>query len=180
VPASARYQPFYCEENVYHLCHDPRLADRDPAALFIRGGPDGCLMWHQRSAPRRGEPILWDYHVVLLARGPWEIWDLDTTLACPIAAASYLLRSFRPKLAIPAAYAPRFRLIGASELAATFASDRSHMRRADGQWSEPPPPWPPIGRAGLPDTLARYLDMDDPIAGERLDLATLLARVQAR
>jgi len=180
VPASARYQPFYCEENVYHLCHDPRLADRDPAALFIRGGPDGCLMWHQRSAPRRGEPILWDYHVVLLARGPWEIWDLDTTLACPIAAASYLLRSFRPRLAIPAAYAPRLRLIGASELAATFASDRSHMRRADGQWSEPPPPWPPIGRAGLPDTLARYLDMDDPIAGERLDLATLLARVQAR
>jgi hypothetical protein len=173
-----RYQPYYCEENVYHLCHDPDLAPREPAALFIGGGADGCLMWHQRSAPRKGEPIVWDYHVVLLVREPWEIWDLDTTLAQPVAAASYLLRSFRPHLAIPAELAPRFRLVGKTELAATFASDRSHMRRPDGGWNEPPPPWPPIGREGMRDSLTRYLDMDDPIAGERLDLPALLARLQ--
>ena len=174
-----RYQPFYCEENVYHLCHDPDLADRDPAALFIAGGAEGCLMWHQRSAQRRGEPVLWDYHVVLLARDPWEVWDLDTTLPCPVAAASYLLRSFRPRLAVPEKFVPHFRRVGVAELAATFVSDRSHMRRPDGQWNEPPPPWPPIGGAGVPDNLARYLDRNDPIAGERLDLPTLLARVQS-
>ncbi len=180
IAGDRRYQPFYCEENVYHLCQEPQLAGRAPAALFIRGGADGCLMWHQRSAPRRHEPIIWDYHVVLLAQDPWEVWDLDTTLGCPVAAASYLLRSFRPQLAVPAGFTPRFRLIGAAELAATFASDRSHMRRPDGQWNEPPPPWPPIGREGLTDSLTRYLDMDDPIAGERLDLRTLPARGQAR
>jgi len=165
---------------VYHLCHDPELAQRDPAALFIVGGPEGCLMWHQRSAPEQGQPIVWDYHVVLLARDPWEIWDLDTTLDLPIAAASYLRRSFRPHLAIPAALAPRFRRVGRAELAATFASDRSHMRRPDGGWTEPPPAWPPIGREGLTSSLARYLDMNDAIAGERLDLPALLARVQTR
>jgi len=174
-----RYQPYYCEENIYHLCHDADLAGREPAALFIGGGANGCLMWHQRSAPARGEPIVWDYHVVLLTRDPWQIWDLDTTLAMPVAAASYLLRSFRPHLAIPAELAPRFRLVGRAELADTFASDRSHMHRPGAGWTEPPPPWPPIGREGLGNSLARYLDPDDPIAGERLDLPTLLARVQA-
>ena len=177
-PPPRRYQPVYCEENVSQLCHDPDLVDR-AAALFLAGGADGCLMWHQRSAPHRGETVLWDYHVVLLASGPWEVWDLDTTRPFPVGAASYLLRSFRPQLAVPAKFAPRFRLVGVAELAATFASDRSHMRAPDGQWSMPPPPWPPIGREGVPKSLARYLDMDDPIAGERLDLPKLLARVQS-
>lgn len=165
---------------MYHLCHAPDLAQREPAALFIVGGAEGCLMWHQRSAPTTGDPVLWDYHVVLLVSGPWEVWDLDTTLGLPVSAASYLLRSFRPGLAIPAKYAPRFRLVGKAELGATFASDRSHMRRADGQWNEPPPPWPLIGREGVADSLTRYLDMDDAIAGERLDLRALLERVRSQ
>lgn len=171
-----RYQPFYCEENVYHLCADPRLQGREPAALFIRGAGGECVIWHQRLADDADDPVFWDYHVVLLARRPWEIWDLDTTLGCPVGAASYLRRSFRPELELPPAYRPRFRRVDAAELAATFASDRSHMRGPDGEYTQPPPPWPAIG-AGRPGNLARFVAVGDPIAGEELGLPALLARV---
>jgi len=169
------HHPFYCEENAYHLCMHPALAQREPAALFIRGQGEVCVMWHQRAAEAPGEPVFWDYHVVVLVKRPWEIWDLDSTLGCPVAAGRYLRRSFRPELALPPELAPRLRLVDAATLAASFASDRSHMRAADGTFREPPPPWPAIG-AG-PSTLARFLAHGDPIAGEELGLPELLRRV---
>ena len=169
------YQPFYCEENVFQLCAHPALRGRSPAALFIRGLGPTCVIWHQR-ATAPDDPTFWDYHVVLLARDPWEIWDLDTRLGCPVAATTYLRRSFRPELALRAEFTPRFRLVEATALARTFASDRSHMRGPDGLYREPPPPWPPIGGEGAPSTLARFLDLRDPIAGELLDLPALLTR----
>ena len=46
-----RYQPYYCEENAYHLCTDPQrpeLQGRSPAAVFIRG-----LGAHDRWCRRR-------------------------------------------------------------------------------------------------------------------------------
>lgn len=168
------YQPFYCEENVFHLGARPELADRSPAAVFIRGAGEHCVLWGQRLAQKPGEPVVWDYHVVLLVRDPWQILDLDTTLPCPCDAATYLRRSFRPELLLRAEFVPWFRVVGAAELARTFASDRSHMRAPDGRWQAPPPPWPAIGEGS---TLARYLDRKDAIAGEILDLPGLLARV---
>ena len=168
------YHPFYCEENAYHLCTRPDLAQRDPAAMFIRGRGDACVIWHQRAAEAPGEPVFWDYHVVVLAQRPWEIWDLDTTLGCPAPAAKYLRSSFRPEVARPPELEPRFRVVGAAELRATFASDRSHMRGPDGGYREPPPPWAPIGSGS---TLARFLAHDDAIAGEELGLSALLRRV---
>lgn len=170
-----RYHPLYCEENVWHLCGHPEVIGRSPAALFIRGHGELVAVWEQRLAQEPGEPVVWDYHVVLLTRGPWQIWDLDTTLPCPCDAATYLRRSFRPELHVPAELAPWFRVVDAAELVRTFASDRSHMHAPDGSWQAPPPPWPPIGEG---TTLARYLDRSDNIAGEVLDLPELLARVQ--
>lgn len=172
------YHPFYCEENAFHLCSHPDLAARDPAALFVRGSAGPCPIWQQRAAEAPGEPVYWDYHVIVLTRGPWEIWDLDSTLGCPVPAGEYLRASFRPDLATVPEQAPRFRLVPAAELAATFASDRSHMRRDDGTYTEPPPPWPPISSA-KGSTLARYLALGDPIAGEELGLLALHRRVTA-
>ena len=169
------YQQFYCEENAYHLCMHPLLAEREPAAVFIRGAGDACVMWHQR-AGEPGEPVLWDYHVVVLTKQPWEVWDLDSRLGWPVPAWVYLQRSFRPRLTLPPGLAPRFRVVEAATLAATFVSDRSHMRGPDGTPHKPPPPWPEIG-AGT-STLARFLALEDPIAGEELDLAGLLRRVE--
>ncbi len=171
------YQPYYCEENAYHLARHPALAGRDPAVIFIRAAAE-CVMWHQRAARAAHEPVLWDYHAVVLARRPWEIWDLDSTLGCPVPALVYLQRSFRPELRLRPRHAPRLRVVPAAELAATFASDRSHMRTPDGSFTQPPPAWPPIGPPGVASSLERYLAYGDPIAGEELDLAGLLARVR--
>lgn len=174
MPGPYAYQALYCEENAWHLCHHPDLRGRSPAALFIRAAGEHCVVWHQRLSPGPGEPVLWDYHVVVLARRPWQIFDLDTDLDLPCDAATWLRRSLRPELDLRPEFIPWLRQVDAAELLKTFASDRSHMRTADGAWQAPPPPWPCIG-AG--HTLPRYLDRDDPIAGEVVTVPALLARV---
>jgi hypothetical protein len=155
----ASYQPFYCEENIWQLVCDSRFADRDRQALFIGNERAQVALWEQRLAAE-GEPIIWDYHVVACIEG--AVWDLDTRLPLPSSLALYLARTFRP---VPAALAPRFRLVPFAELSRTFATDRRHMRRADGSWREPPPSWPPPCAPGFVHTLDRYLDFDDAIAG---------------
>ena len=172
-----RYHPFYCEENIHHLCQDARFAGRRRHVLFISGPEKACVMWHQRAAKRPGAPMFWDYHVVLLVEDPWEVWDLDTTLGLPVPAAEYLLRSFHP--GVPREFRTLFRRVDADAFLQAFASDRSHMRRRDGSWQRPPPPWPPPCPEGIAPNLLRFVDMRDPIAGEVLELTDLLARVGA-
>lgn len=41
-----------------------------------------------------------------------------------------------------------FRVIPAEQYLAEFSSDRRHMRRPDGTWIKPPPPYPPIQSSG--------------------------------
>ena len=115
--------------------------------------------------------------MVLLARAPWEVWDLDTTLGLPVPAADYLAQSFREGL--PPGLMPRFRLIDAGTFAASFASDRAHMRLQGGAYRKPPPPWPPIGPPGEAPNLMRFVEMDQPFVGEVVGLPALRARVAA-
>jgi protein N-terminal glutamine amidohydrolase len=175
--STLHYQAFYCEENAFLLCRDPRFAARDLSAVFVTGAGGECVMWHQKQARRPTAPLAWDYHVFVLARDPWEIWDFDTVLGFSVPAADYLRRSFRPEIALPEELTPVFRIVGAAELARTFASDRSHMRRPDGRYQRPPPPWAPIGAEGVESNLERFLSMSDSIAGEVMDLETFVARV---
>jgi hypothetical protein len=42
-----------------------------------------------------------------------------------------------------------FRVIPASVFLQHFASDRRHMKRADGSWIKPPPDYPPITTPGM-------------------------------
>lgn len=177
LPEGVRYQPFYCEENAFHLCQHGAFGDRERYALFVSGALGGCVMWHQRAARGPTAALFWDYHVVVLAADPWEIWDLDSTLGCPVPAAEYLRRSFRRGL--PPELAPIFRLVPAAELLATFASDRSHMRDQNGNYERPPPPWPTVSAPERGSNLSRFIDMTDPFVGEILSLAALGKRVGA-
>jgi protein N-terminal glutamine amidohydrolase len=170
----APYQPFFCEENVWHLCRDPRLDARSPKALFVSNRDLSCAMWHQRAARRPGAPIVWDYHAVVLAMDPCEVWDPDTTLGFPTPALSYLTQSFRA--GVPARFAPRFRIVEAADYLRSFSSDRAHMRGRDGRFQRPPPPWAPILNGEGSSNLMHFVDMDRAFVGEVLDLDQLVDR----
>jgi hypothetical protein len=165
-----RYQPFYCEENVWQLLGDARLAERAMSAVFVSNAAKSVAMWHQRAAPP-GETVVWDYHVTALAEAPLEIWDLDTDLGLPVPLSDYLEASFGEG---PPELAPSFRVVERDELFRTFASDRAHMKDARGRFVKPPPPWPAIGGPDAVSNLMRFVEMNAPFAGEVRSLESML------
>lgn len=168
-----RYQPFYCEENIWHLCQEACFEGRRPRVVFISNAHQQVAMWGQRAGDEdRGGLIAWDYHVVLRAADPDEIWDLDTVFGCPLPTAQYLSVSFG---ALPPRFAPRFRVIDAAGFVQAFASDRSHMRTKTGRFKRPPPPWPLILPPGVEPSLARFIDVEQPFIGSVMDLDAFTA-----
>ncbi len=133
------YHPYFCEENAYLACERFAGLRRGAAMLFIFGTGMYVPVAEQRAGGSSGV-VHWDYHVVpLLHEGDdWLVLDPDSRLTSPAPIADYLDAS------IPAPDATRFRLVPWRVASERFGSDRSHMRRADGTWREPPPPWPMI------------------------------------
>lgn len=166
--------PYYCEENVWQLCVDPRVEGSPRAALVISNATRTLAVLHQRAAPEPDAPVVWDYHVVLAARGGrgWTIWDPDCTLGFPVPLSLYLRASFAYPQGFAEPYAARFRVIEASRYRTLLATDRSHMRDDSGRYLVEPPPWPAIGTGS---NLMRLVDMHDPIEGEVVDLDELPA-----
>lgn len=171
-----RYQPFYCEENVWWLARDEaRFGGRLRWGVFICNATRQCALWAQRLA-RPGRPVLWDYHVVLAVGGATcDVWDLDSRLGAPVPLSTWLAATFLPLAPGSEHLAPRFRVVEAGELVARFSSDRSHMRDARGAFLQPPPPWPPPVLPGQGSNLARFLDPADPIAGVVVGIEGLAA-----
>jgi hypothetical protein len=178
------YCAYYCEENIWHLCADPRVEADERRVLIICNRARKVAMWGQRIAKQPAFPIAWDYHVILLARAVvhgrrWQAWDLDARAPCPQPATTWLDHSFQGSALLPPEFEPRFRLLDADLYRRHLRSDRRHMRLADGTSMQPPPSWPPIlGEPfGVPDdgsNLAEFLDMDDrAFLGELFDLPEL-------
>jgi hypothetical protein len=166
--------PYWCEENVWHLCADARFAAGRAEVAIITNADRRVALFHQRASPRSDGLVVWDYHVILFAaeaNGPWCAWDLDTTLGWPVRALDYLERTFPPQL--DPTFAPRFRVLVAADYRVGFGSDRRHMRTPAGEWLQAPPPWPAIGAT---HELPRYLDTDDCTFAPWLDVSELVAR----
>ncbi|MCB1652822.1 MAG: hypothetical protein KDI41_02380 [Pseudomonadales bacterium] len=167
---------FYCEENVHRLLGRPELAELPRWVVFISNVKNSCALWQQRAAGA-GRWVIWDYHVVVMARHDdgIRVYDLDSRLTFPTPLAAYVTGTFPFATRMPVELSPRFRVVPADRFLATFSSDRSHMRTPDGGYTYPPPPWPPIQVEGLPpSTLARFVDMNTPFEGEVMDLEGLL------
>jgi hypothetical protein len=177
VPAPL-HQPFYCEENIWHLAQDPRCGPGRRLVLVISGTAGRFAMWKQRAAPSADEPLPWDYHVVLLVHDRhWQAWDLDTALGAPIPAEAWLAQSFPHQERVRPGFRPRFRVLPAAEYVAILRSDRAHMRDAAGGWQHPPPPWPPPGDGG--SNVLALADVARPTPGTVLDRAGLVAYLAA-
>jgi len=161
---AVRYWPFFCEENIWHLCSNRDAVDgpiEGRRVVFVSNARKQVAMRHQRAWG--GGPVVWDYHVVLLAAG--KLWDLDTTLWFGIPPEHWLEKSL-----VAAPPEPRFRVVDAAAYATSFASDRSHMIGADGRPLKPLPPWPPVGKG---TNLMRFVNMVKPFLGELTDAAGL-------
>ncbi len=168
VRARADWQPYFCEENVARLLAGGALPEPG-AAVFVTNHAQQVAMWGQRAATE--DPILWDYHVVVLLPRARLVLDLDDRerFAWPVDA--WLAHAFR---ATAQALRPHFRIVPQAAFAATFSSDRSHMRDERGRHRQPFPPWPAPFRPLLGHTLPRFLDLHDGIAGIVTDADGLL------
>jgi hypothetical protein len=173
-----RYTPFYCEENIWWLAQDPQLAASTREVVFVTNAQRTVAVFGQRAGRGPHKGIVWDYHVVLAVHAPGgaQIWDLDCIHGAPLPAAQWLAASFPAIDALPGELRPRFRVVPADELVATFSSDRSHMKLRGGRWRAPPPAWPAIERG--PSNLDHFLDLDAAFAGEVVELAALRARLR--
>ncbi len=152
-PAShqLRYQPFYCEENIWWLCAEPPPGVSIEQVIFVAGRHGICPIAEQR-AGGADAVAWWDYHCIALDQEQ-RIWDLDSRLPLPVAASIWLDRSFPQAAELPAPLQPLFRLVLGAHYLHDFRSDRRHMRSADGGWQQPPPPWACIGsfdRSAIP------------------------------
>ncbi len=167
------YQAFYCEENVWQACRV--LAEREGGgcrhAVIVTNAARTVACWAQRACPSPGEPVVWDYHVILVERQEKEvaIRDPDCTVGARLPALAWVDATFPRSFVVPAAYSPRFRVIEADRFLGGFHTDRRHMRRPDGSWIKPPPPWDPPGAPA--HDLDAWLDLSQPGPDRVLDLA---------
>ncbi|XP_057684520.1 protein N-terminal glutamine amidohydrolase isoform X2 [Corythoichthys intestinalis] len=161
-----QYSSCYCEENVWKLCDFVRREGSAPLpevfAVFISNDNRTVPLWEQKSAC--GErAVVWDYHVLLLHARPCReaaVYDLDSALPFPCGLKEYAARGFRPDDALESRYRRKLRAVPADVFLSKFASDRSHMKNADGSWRTPPPPYPPISVADCSMNLDDFICME--------------------
>jgi protein N-terminal glutamine amidohydrolase len=101
------YHPCFCEENVYMLAESLVEKKKDSYlttlyVVFITSLSKATPIWEQKASSAADRPVLWDYHVVLLAfdnhPSPAQkrcyVYDYDSRLNFPCDAHEYNQRSF--------------------------------------------------------------------------------------
>ena len=166
------YQPYYCEENIWHLCQHAPF--KNSYVVFIASKGGSFPMLNQRVMQNHLTPVYWDYHVILLVPAESnQILDFDTSLAFSNDVGSYFRNSFIDNDLLSADETPWFRVVVASEYIRLFCPDRRHMKTESG-WQAPPPEWPLIGKSV--HNLPSFTDMNNDEIGEVLGYDEMLAR----
>ncbi|XP_016152353.1 PREDICTED: protein N-terminal glutamine amidohydrolase isoform X1 [Ficedula albicollis] len=127
----------------------------------------GCF-WQLNTRHSNSQTVLLqqDYHVILLHVSGGEqnfIYDLDTVLPFPCPFDVYSVEAFRLDDSIRPEFHRKIRMIRADLYLKTFASDRSHMKDADGKWQKPPPPYPCIETADSKMNLDDFISMNPEV-----------------
>jgi hypothetical protein len=174
-----KYSANFCEENIWHLCKNPALADFSKKVLIVSNSARYCPFRFQKSV-NGYEIVWWNYHVILLASSSESslIYDFDSTLPVPISGMEYLQMTFQKHENWSSENLPCFKALDADDYLTSFVSDRSHMKDSTGNWLSEPPKWPIIGNNGdLP--LPALLDFSE-LSSERIySLDEMFAFVEA-
>ena len=95
-----QYTPCYCEENIYHLIKTLHIKEQIPLeelqVIFVSNAEKRVPFWHQSSSHRTDGLVIWDYHVFLVQPSAALLWDLDTSLPCPVNLHLYIRQALRP------------------------------------------------------------------------------------
>ncbi|XP_033624435.1 protein N-terminal glutamine amidohydrolase-like isoform X2 [Asterias rubens] len=168
----------FCEENVWKLMeyiqqHDPNRL-QDYSAIFISNAAKTVPIWFQRAGFSPDQPVVWDYHVICLhcpSGCEPVIYDLDTLLPFPYPLMKYLQRAIQSDDKLRQKYHRMFRVIPAELFLKTFASNRTHMKKADGSWMQAPPTYPCISTEESSMNLDEFISMEKGVGvGQVMDL----------
>ncbi|XP_062343344.1 protein N-terminal glutamine amidohydrolase [Osmerus eperlanus] len=167
------YTSCYCEENVWKLCEHIRTQSQTPLqevySVFISNDRKMVPLWKQKSS-KEDEPVVWDYHVILVHHSQRSsyVYDLDSTLPFPCPLPLYSQHAFQSDLGLKPAFWRKLRVVPAEAYLRNLASDRSHMRDADGSWRMPPPPYPCIATPEAQMNLDDFISMDPAVGQGRV------------
>lgn len=175
---SFRYQPYYCEENIWQLAkkfsrEKGEANDERNGEVWFLINNNQTIATAQQRAVDANSFVIWDYHVVYYSPDK-GVFDLDTRCSFPCAVDIYLEASFLSLVSItPREYSPHFRVIPASEYLSLFSSNREHMLDENGNYLQPPPQWSAIGEG---NNLASFTDFNNKSIGEIISLKKLISR----
>jgi len=153
-PDASLRVPCYCEENVWRLAYRKVCQQKDGETYHVAfvSNPKGCVpMFQQKAAEDPYQPVMWDYHVILLMTttssedsrtSTTYVLDIDSHLPYPCPLEEYAERVFLNHTDWKEEFLPYFRVFGASTYLRHFSSDRSHMFNSKTKtWNAPPPPY---------------------------------------
>ncbi|XP_022130210.2 protein N-terminal glutamine amidohydrolase [Pieris rapae] len=182
--AECSYVSCYCEENVWKLCQDVSL--RVPEELdrcfvvFISNPCRTVPLWKQRAGREEDRLVIWDYHVIFLYSIDLKsclVYDLDSELPFPTFFHKYVTETFRTDQVLKSDFHRFFRVVPGKYFLQHFSSDRRHMKRPDGSWIKPPPPYSAISTSASSHNLDEYINMDADIGpGQVFNLTEFVQR----
>lgn len=180
-PSTCVYTSCYCEENVWKLCEQIKVEKEQTLneyyAVFISNDKRQVPLWMQKSAKDPLAPVVWDYHVILLRRMEDKclIYDLDSILPFPCPFEQYTQQALQNERQLKKKFHRKFRVIPAEVFLGTFASDRSHMKKPNGEWIKTPPPYAPIRTTDNTMNLQEFIDMtNEEGEGQVMDYKTFI------
>lgn len=175
------YTSCYCEENVWKLCDYVRHNQIELLdycfAVFISNAKRVIPIWMQKCGSGTDKVIFWDYHVIFMFNtGECAcVYDLDSCLPFPTDFRLYCNLALRSDDNIAPECHRKVRVVPAEMYLELFASDRSHMKKRNGNWRHPPPPYPAIMTPEYTNNIQDFISMDHCIGfGEVMNLYVFL------